>query len=485
MGLTNTSTGFLTAPSDLEIKKRSDTDHVIALAGNPNVGKSTLFNGLTGLHQHTGNWPGKTVTNAQGYHTTKKNSFVLVDIPGTYSLMAHSAEEEVARNFLCFGGCDGVVVVCDATCLERNLNLVLQTLELTPNVLLCVNLMDEAKRKGISINTQRLSEALGISVVTISAQDNSDLKKISAGLDDFISSPPTVSPYAVRYSAPIEGAISRLEPALKQKLGDTLPCRWLALRLLELEPTLIRELQSHLGEDIFDDDAISLALEEANQILTAAGLDEESLSDTLVSTLVTQGEDIAQRVVYSRGSGYSNLDRRLDRLLTSRLTGYPILLALLTLIFWLTIAGANVPSAMLADGLFWVQDCLTDLFLYFGAPDWLHGVLVLGVYRVLAWVVSVMLPPMAIFFPLFTLLEDGGYLPRVAYMLDKPFQRCRACGKQSLTMAMGLGCNAAGVIGCRIIDSPRERMLAIVTNSLIPCNGRLPPPQPGQLVIFP
>ncbi len=476
MGLTNTSTGFLTAPSDLEIKKRSDSDFVIALAGNPNVGKSTLFNGLTGLHQHTGNWPGKTVTNAQGYHSTAKNDFVLVDIPGTYSLMAHSAEEEVARNFLCFGGCDGVVVVCDATCLERNMNLVLQTLELTPNVLLCVNLMDEAKRKGISINTQKLAQILGISVVSISAQDNLDLKKVAVGLDDLVSSSTAATPYAVRYPAPLEQAVGRLEPALRQKLGEPLSCRWLALRLLELEPTLLRELHAHLGEDILDDQDIALALEEANQILTAAGLDAQSLSDTIVSTLVAQGEDIAQRVVYSRGSGYSNLDRKLDELLTSRLTGYPILLALLTLVFWLTIAGANVPSAMLADSLFWVQDRLTELFQYFGAPDWLHGMLVLGVYRVLAWVVSVMLPPMAIFFPLFTLLEDGGYLPRVAYMLDKPFQRCRACGKQSLTMAMGLGCNAAGVIGCRIIDSPRERMLAVVTNSLIPCNGRLPPP---------
>ena len=147
---------------------------------------------------------------------------------------------------------------------------------------------------------------------------------------------------------------------------------------------------------------------------------------------------------------------------------------LLAGVLWLTVVGANTPSQWLATGLFWVQDRLTDLFRALNAPAWLHGALVQGVYRVLAWVVSVMLPPMAIFFPLFTLLEDVGYLPRIAYNLDRPFQRCHACGKQALTMCMGFGCNAAGVVGCRIIDSPRERLLAVLTNSLVPCNGRFP-----------
>ena len=150
------------------------------------------------------------------------------------------------------------------------------------------------------------------------------------------------------------------------------------------------------------------------------------------------------------------------------------MLALLAAVFWITITGANYPSELLSRGLFWVQDRLTDLFVYLHAPAWLHGALVLGVYRVLAWVVSVMLPPMAIFFPLFTLLEDLGYLPRVAFNLDKHFQKCRACGKQALTMCMGFGCNAAGIVGCRIIDSPRERLIAILTNNFVPCNGRFP-----------
>ncbi len=473
MGLTTTSTGRSASDQMLSIQKNAPDDHVIALAGNPNVGKSTVFNALTKLHQHTGNWPGKTVANAQGHHETAQHGFVLVDLPGTYSLLAHSAEEEVARNFLCFDQAEGVIVVCDATCLERNLNLVLQTLELTPNVLLCVNLMDEARRKQIDINTQKLSNLLKIPVISISAREKSDLKKLDAGLDSLIAEPST-STYKISYPPPVQRAINQLIPLLEgQSLGDIQP-RWLALRLLEGDPALLRDIDLFLGRSILDDEKICVALEEAHEILLAGGLDGDALTDAIVSAIVQQGEDIAKQVVTARSSGYSPLDRRLDRLLTSRLTGYPILLAMLTLIFWLTIAGANVPSALLADGLFWVEDRLSELFLSLGSPLWLHDVLVLGVYRVVAWVVSVMLPPMAIFFPLFTLLEDGGYLPRVAYLLDKPFQRCSACGKQALTMAMGLGCNAAGIIGCRIIDSPRERLLAILTNNFMPCNGRFP-----------
>ncbi|MCI8327689.1 MAG: ferrous iron transporter B, partial [Lachnospiraceae bacterium] len=167
-------------------------------------------------------------------------------------------------------------------------------------------------------------------------------------------------------------------------------------------------------------------------------------------------------------------DRKIDHFLTSKKTGYPVMILMLAVVLWITIVGANYPSELLANSLFWFQDRLSDLFFQWNAPDWLHGVLILGAYRVLAWVVAVMLPPMAIFFPLFTLLEDVGYLPRIAYNLDKPFQKCCACGKQGLTMCMGFGCNAAGVIGCRIIDSPRERLIAILTNNFVPCNGRFP-----------
>ena len=190
--------------------------------------------------------------------------------------------------------------------------------------------------------------------------------------------------------------------------------------------------------------------------------------------LVLTAEYICSDTVHFDKNDYNARDRRIDKILTGKWTGFPIMIVLLLGVLWLTITGANYPSALLSDGLFWIEERITDLFLHLGVPDWLHGMLVLGVYRVLAWVVSVMLPPMAIFFPLFTLLEDSGYLPRIAFNLDKYFKKCRACGKQALTMCMGFGCNAAGVIGCRIIDSPRERLIAILTNNFVPCNGRFP-----------
>lgn len=395
MGLTRTSTGAQALERGLKIAKEREDDFVVALAGNPNVGKSTVFNALTGLRQHTGNWPGKTVTCAQGRAVHAGRGYILVDLPGAYSLCAHSEEEEAARDFLRSGGADCVVVVCDAACLERNLILALQVLEMTPRVVLCVNLLDEAEKRGIRVDLEGLSQRLGVPVVGTAAGQGRGLGALMA-------------------------AVERVCAAPEHEAG--------------------RGAQPRLNEE--------------ERVRRAEGLAR--------SALRCRREDAGER------------DRRLDRILTSRSTGIPAMLLLLALVLWLTIAGANVPSDLLARGLFWVQDRLTDLFIGLHAPAWLHGALVLGVYRVLAWVVSVMLPPMAIFFPLFTLLEDLGYLPRVAFVLDHAFQKCRACGKQSLCMCMGFGCNAAGVVGCRIIDSPRERLIAILTNCFVPCNGRFP-----------
>lgn len=473
MGLTNRSVGTHAMDTGLIIEKQTPEDRVIALAGNPNVGKSTVFNALTGMNQHTGNWPGKTVTNAQGYCRTKRHSYVMVDIPGTYSLMAHSAEEEVARNFLCFGGADAVAVVCDATCLERNLNLVLQTMEITPNVVVCVNLMDEARRKRIRIDLGALSRQLGVPVVSTVARKKKSLSALTDALD-CLSDGAQTRPAVVRYPEPVEQAIAALEPLVRERVGGKLPSRWLSLQLLDPDEALLSEADRCLGWGFSRDEGLNRALAEVRAGLQRQGIDRERLKDMVVSALVREAEAVCAIVVRRERESYGAFDQRLDRLLTSRATGYPVMLALLAFILWLTIVGANYPSQLLSDALFWVQERLTELFHAAGAPEWLHGALVLGVYRVLAWVVSVMLPPMAIFFPLFTLLEDAGYLPRVAYNLDKPFQKCCACGKQALTMCMGFGCNAAGVVGCRIIDSERERLLAILTNSFVPCNGRFP-----------
>ena len=476
MGLTAKSTGKNAADGGLVIHK-APGDKVIALAGNPNVGKSTVFNELTGMNQHTGNWPGKTVSNAQGDCRFQDTNYTLVDIPGTYSLMAHSAEEEVARDFICFGEPDAVVVVCDAICLERNLNLVLQTLEITRRVVVCVNLMDEAKKKHISIDFDQLSKNLGVPVVGTAARSRKGLDDLMKAVETQSGIPPEeafVSPDFLQYTNPIEKSVALLLPLLEESVREKLNPRWVALRLLEGDEGILQSIDRFLGVSLRALPGMDEALGEARVVLLEGGLEQERLKDVLVSCIVLHAEEMVSDAVFVESEKYAARDRKIDRILTSKATGIPLMLLLLCVIFWLTISGANVPSQLLSDGLFWVQDRLTDLFTCLHAPEWLHGALVLGVYRVLAWVVSVMLPPMAIFFPLFTLLEDLGYLPRVAFNLDKYFKKACTCGKQALTMAMGFGCNAAGVVGCRIIDSPRERLIATITNSFVPCNGRFP-----------
>lgn len=473
MGLTKSSTGVSHSEKEFLQLIHNKNDKVIALAGNPNVGKSTVFNALTGMHQHTGNWPGKTVEVACGQYETKENSYILVDLPGTYSLMAHSAEEEIARNFLCFDNPDATVVVCDATCLERNLNLVLQTLEISKNTIVCINLLDEAKRKGIKVNLDLLSKQLGVCVVGVTARKKKTLSILTKETDRLTLNKNENTVYKVTYSQTIEEAISIVETALNPISNIGISKRWLSLKLLENDTALIQEIKNKFGNTLFSDEVLN-AVSTAREFLISHNIKEENIKDEIVCSLVKSAEEITKCVITFQKNEYNSTDRKIDRIITSKKFGYPIMLLSLMLIFWLTIAGANYPSSWLSNVLFYIQDRLTDLFMYLGAPDWLHGIIVLGIYRVLAWVVSVMLPPMAIFFPLFTLLEDTGFLPRIAYNLDKPFRCCGACGKQALTMCMGFGCNAAGVVGCRIIDSPRERLLAILTNTFVPCNGRFP-----------
>lgn len=472
MGLTSESVGKNACGGSFAVQK-NEGEWVVALAGNPNVGKSTVFNALTGMKQHTGNWTGKTVQNAQGRCQCGDTGCVMVDIPGTYSLLAHSAEEEVARDFICFGGTDAVIVVCDASCLERNLNLVLQTVEITEHTLVCVNLLDEAKKKKIAVDLEKLENTLGVPVCGAAARSGIGIDEMMSRLPEAVNAPPAEKPRVI-YSAEIETAIGMIAPVLEKKLAGKLPARWTAIRLLDRDETLNSSISEYLGFDIDGDTEICAALHTAAEYLLENDIDSARFKDMTVTSIVRQAERCAAGCTAFEKPDYYERDRKIDRVLTHKIWGVPIMAAMLAMIFWITVEGANYPSELLFGALFSLGDKLSELMSSAGSPEWLRSMLIDGIYRVLAWVTSVMLPPMAIFFPLFTLLEDVGYLPRVAFNLDKYFKRSGACGKQALTMAMGFGCNAAGVTGCRIIDSPRERLIAILTNSFVPCNGRFP-----------
>lgn len=465
MGLTIQSTGLSALKEASDVQKITPDDIVIALAGNPNTGKSTVFNSLTGLNQHTGNWTGKTVATAQGNYKYKDKNFILVDLPGTYSLLSNSVEEEVARDFICFGNPHATVVVADATCLERNLNLVLQILEMTDKVVLCVNLMDEAKRKNIHIDLNQLSQLLGVPVVGTSARSGNGLKNLMEAVYKVALGQVATKPIKVKYSNEIQKSVQYLNDQISNLVENKMNSRWLALKLLDNDAPILKSINKHLGFDLA-----------AASIWSASDstADSASLRDEIVTSIVALAEDICSKAVKFENENYNEFDRKIDNILTSKAFGIPIMIGLLGIVFWITLEGANIPSDIIAKFLFWFEARLTDFFMLYNLPHWLHGALVLGMYRTLAWVVSVMLPPMAIFFPLFTLLEDLGYLPRVAFNLDNYFKKACAHGKQALTMCMGFGCNAAGVIGCRIIDSPRERLIAIITNFFVPCNGRFP-----------
>lgn len=463
LGLTMNSTGNNLLKKGFNY---NSDEHVIALIGNPNVGKSTIFNALTGLNQHTGNWPGKTVESASGSYFYNNNKYTLIDLPGTYSLEASSKEEEVSRDFICFEKHALTIVVLDATMLERNLNLATQIIETGDNVLICVNLMDEAKKRNITIDLKKMQSILKVPVIGTCANDKKSLNKLIKLVEKSCEEK-NYNSKKFLYDKEIEDVIEKMEKTLN-KYTENDNNRFFALKLLEGNPSFNKQIYDYLNIKQTDKEIIEKVITNCNNYLKTNKIKDYQYK--MICSVVKRNNEIVKKVSNNTNMVIS----KIDKVLTSKYFGIPLMIMFLGIILWLTISGSNYPSSLLSKLLFYINDLISEFLNLIHTPSVLHDIIINGILKTLSWVIAVMLPPMAIFFPLFTLLEDSGFLPRIAFNLDKLFNKAKCHGKQALSMCMGFGCNACGVVGARIIDSPRERLIGILTNAFVPCNGRFP-----------
>ena len=431
-------------------------NYEVALAGNPNTGKSSIFNALTKLNQHTGNWPGKTVSSARGQYLYNDIIYNVVDTPGAYSLIGFSEEEIIARDYICFNKPDIVLAVCDATTLERNLNFVFSVLDYHKKIIIVINMIDEAEKHGISINRFGLLYDLGIPIVYTNAKNNIGINELKEVIQKHINNEYDFPTIEIKYDQ-----LTDKVNALKSKLTFTENKDLLAKRILDADESFFKSYYTYYPDEKINIEFIR------EMITTKANREYVIKTNYKVSKAI-----ITRNVIYNKDSLENT--KAVDKILTSKRYGIPVMFALLFLIFFITIKLANYPSELLFVSFNYIGEKIRILLVLLNLNSSIIAFLIDGVYLTLTNVISVMLPPMAIFFPLFTFLEDLGYLPRIAYNLDNVMKKCGCHGKQSLTMCMGFGCNATGVIGTRIIDSKRERLIAILTNTFVPCNGRFP-----------
>ena len=459
MGLTNISSKKDLMKDIFNVE--NEDKKVVSLVGNPNTGKSSIFNTLTGLHQHTGNWSGKTVVNAYGEYKHNNIDYGIIDLPGIYSIFSRSQEEEVSREFISFAKYDVLVIVCDMTCIERNLNIFFQVLEMNEKAILCLNLYDEARDKNIQVNVKGLEKELGVPVVVTSTKEMIGIDDLKNTIQDVVEDKYSFNVKKIEYSNEIEESITEIEKEL-DFLDKFHNKRWLSLRILDSDEYFFDFMKNHLDSNE----------KEKLEKLRNKYYNEKN-REYIIQRIYEVCKKVKNKYVKQKGDKHLK-DIKIDDIITSKKYGIPIMLGILALVLFITISLANIPSSMLSSMFTFLEGKLSQLLLFLKFPVFLHDMIVYGLFRVTGWVVSVMLPPMAIFFPMFTFLEDLGYLPRVAFNMDHLFKKSGCHGKQCLTMCMGFGCNCAGIIGTRIIESKRERLIAIITNNFVPCNGRFP-----------